>query len=78
MSRTRGLSTMLFTSILTVAAKSFVPALYPQLLNYARQLLSRAMMEGKGDLAFVQSICLLVFWKVSREDALLSTPTEAR
>ncbi|GAA6060701.1 hypothetical protein JCM10212_003322, partial [Sporobolomyces blumeae] len=62
-SHVRSTSTVLFTSLLAVSAKFFRPDLYPALLARAKQLTGTAMAEGTATVPFIQSLCVLVFWK---------------
>jgi hypothetical protein len=59
----RHASPILFTSILTAAAKFFRPEVYPMLHSHAQTLLNRAMANGDCNLYIVQAVLILIHWK---------------
>ncbi|GAA6002975.1 hypothetical protein JCM10207_001926 [Rhodosporidiobolus poonsookiae] len=65
--RTR--SAILYTAILTVAAKVALPALYFPCLKYAKQLLGQAFEAGTCNVELVQAILTLVFWQEATDDS---------
>lgn len=63
----RSHSSLLLSSVLTVASKVFRPDLYPDLCVHVKTVLGRALAEGTCDIGVVQSLLLLVYWKQPRD-----------
>jgi hypothetical protein len=59
----RRTSTVLFTSILAVSAKFLRRDLYQPLLQSAKQLVGRGIIDGKVSVGLIQSILLQVYYK---------------
>ncbi|GAA6019115.1 hypothetical protein JCM10207_006547 [Rhodosporidiobolus poonsookiae] len=59
----RKTSTVLFTTLLAVSAKFIRPDLYSSLWATSKQLVGRAIIDGKVSLGLIQSILLQVYWK---------------
>ncbi|KAM0815287.1 putative Transcription factor domain-containing protein [Seiridium cardinale] len=56
-------SSFLFTTILAAAAKSFNPALYSGLHDYAESLLAEAFRRGSKSTEIAQAVLILTYWK---------------
>jgi hypothetical protein len=57
-------SPILLSAILSASAKFFRKDLYPQLLQHAQQLVSRAMGgDGSDGIGLIQALLILCFWK---------------
>ncbi|GAA5913502.1 hypothetical protein JCM6882_002380 [Rhodosporidiobolus microsporus] len=65
----RRTSTVLFTTILAVSAKFFRPDLYASLLASSRQLIGRAIVDGKASVGLIQAICISTYWKQSHDSS---------
>jgi hypothetical protein len=59
----RKYSTVLFTSLLAVSAKFLRRDLYQPLLQSAKQLVGRGIIDGKVSVGLIQSILLQVYYK---------------
>ncbi|WWC66062.1 uncharacterized protein I303_108684 [Kwoniella dejecticola CBS 10117] len=57
-------STVLFTAVIAVASKFSRPDLHHILLSHAQTLLTRSINNGVADVAVVQSIMILMYWKL--------------
>jgi hypothetical protein len=66
-SYTRQHSSILFTCILTTAAKALLPQTYPSLLQFANNMLGRAFAEGVVEIGLVQGLAVMAFWKEAGE-----------
>lgn len=64
-------SPVLLSAVLAVSARFFRKELYTSLIGHAQSLLSRAVGEWTGDIALVQAIILLVWFKVCASPAIL-------
>ncbi|EFX05349.1 hypothetical protein CMQ_3418 [Grosmannia clavigera kw1407] len=60
-------STLLFSSILSAAAKSFNPALYTRLHNHAETLLADSFRHGHKSTAVIQAIMINTYWKEPKD-----------
>ena len=60
----RSTSTLLFTSVLSAASKFFRKDLHAWLLSHAQTLLNRAICSGVVNLGTIQSLQLLVYFKL--------------
>nr|XP_019009527.1 uncharacterized protein I206_06176 [Kwoniella pini CBS 10737]OCF48308.1 hypothetical protein I206_06176 [Kwoniella pini CBS 10737] len=60
----RRTSTVLFTAVIAVASKFSRPDLHHSLLSHAQTLLTRSINNGVTDVAVVQSIMILMYWKL--------------
>ncbi|KAK6083574.1 fungal specific transcription factor domain-containing protein [Seiridium cupressi] len=56
-------SSFLFTTILAAAAKSFNPALYSGLHDYAESLLAEGFRRGSKSTEIAQAVLILTYWK---------------
>ncbi|GAA5988112.1 hypothetical protein JCM11641_000907 [Rhodosporidiobolus odoratus] len=64
----RRTSTVLFASVVAVAAKFIRKDLYPSLLATAKQLIARGIVDGKASLGLIQSIFITVFYKEAEDN----------
>ena len=62
--RVRTMSSVLFTSVLTVSAKFYRHDLYKTLLAHARHLHARGQVECEGGIGLIQGLAMLCYWKV--------------
>ncbi|GAA5821093.1 hypothetical protein JCM11251_001958 [Rhodosporidiobolus azoricus] len=65
----RRTSTVLFTTVLAVSAKFFRPDLYPSLLASSRQLIGRAIVDGKASVGLIQAMLIATYWKESSDSS---------
>jgi hypothetical protein len=63
----RNSSGILFTSILTVAAKVTRPDLYPRLLAMCEEMSINCFRTGSRDIGYIQSVILLAFWRQAHD-----------
>ncbi|KAH8085378.1 hypothetical protein HD553DRAFT_311146 [Filobasidium floriforme] len=63
----RNSSGILFTSILTVAAKVTRPDLYPRLLAMCEEMSVNCFRTGSRDIGYIQSVILLAFWRQAHD-----------
>jgi len=60
-------SSLLLTSILTAASKSFHPSLHPKLRAHTEKLLGKAFTQGTKSTGTVQAILIMTYWKDPEE-----------
>ncbi|ODH34118.1 hypothetical protein ACO22_03163 [Paracoccidioides brasiliensis] len=56
-------SSFLFSSVLSAAAKIFMPPLYMKLRDHVETILKEILITGQMSTEIVQGICLLTYWK---------------
>jgi len=59
----RGRSPLLFSALLSAAAKVFSPSMYIKLHDHVESLLRDVLGSGQKSTEIVQGICLLTYWK---------------